>query len=397
MKIGIFGGSFDPVHTEHIRLVQAAMESLGLDKLLVMPAHTPPHKKGKTLSADDERLTLCRLAFADMAGVEVSDYEIRQGGTSFTYLTCEHFRTKYKDAEIFWLVGTDMLRDFPTWRYPERILESVTLAVCARNEAEGWLEKERAAFKSRFGKDFAVIAYNGAAVSSTKIRVLAGAGMRLTPLVPQSVEAYIQEKGMYEVKGAKEALALQKPARAAHSVRVALVAAARAPTIGVSENKAITAALFHDCAKNLGLDDPLLCGFTLKEEWGEVPQSVLHQFTGAFVAKTAFLIVDEEILDAIRFHTSGKEAMTALGKLIFLADMVEEERVYEGVEVLRELFWKNDFELLPEKRLDECLERALKETIVYLKKKGAAVYPLTEKAYAFYAEGDNYGKTRNQQ
>lgn len=397
MKIGIFGGSFDPVHTEHIRVAQAAIKSLGLDKLLIMPAHTPPHKAGKSLSPDHERLELCRLAFENTAGAEVSDYEMRQGGTSFTYLTCEHFRNAYPNAELFWLVGTDMLRDFPTWKYPERILQSVTLAVCARNEADGWIEKERADFLRRFGKDLAVVAYNGAAVSSTKIRVLAGAGMRLTPFVPETVEAYIQEKHMYEIVGAKESLALQKPSRAEHSLRVALVAATRAGSVGVAEKKAIAAALLHDCAKNLRLDDPLLRGFEIKDEWGEVPESVLHQFTGAFVAQTALGVDDEEILDAIRFHTSGKENMTALGKLIFLADMVEEERKYDCVDILRELFWQNDDTLPPENRLDACLERALKETLLYLKKNGTIVYTLTEKAYAFYAKGDCYGKKRNQQ
>ena len=132
MRIAVFGGSFDPVHTEHIRLAQAAIEELGLDKLFVMPAHAPPHKPGKVLSPDNDRLEMCRLAFADNPKVTVSDYEIAKGGTSYTYLTCRHFKEVYQGAEIFWIVGTDMLRDFPTWRYPEDILKSVTLAVCGR-------------------------------------------------------------------------------------------------------------------------------------------------------------------------------------------------------------------------------------------------------------------------
>ena len=115
MKIGIFGGSFDPVHSEHIQLVRAALDSLGLDMLYVMPAHTPPHKRGKVLLDDERRLQMCRIAFSDMPNVTVSDYEIARGGTSYTYLTCRYFRETYKDAQIFWLVGTDMLRDFPTW------------------------------------------------------------------------------------------------------------------------------------------------------------------------------------------------------------------------------------------------------------------------------------------
>ena len=114
MKIAIFGGSFDPPHIEHVRLAQSAVKSLKLDTLFIMPAHTPPHKKGKALSSDEDRLAMCRLAFKKCPKAEVSDYEISRGGTSYTYLTCRYFKEAYPDAELFFLVGTDMLRDFPS-------------------------------------------------------------------------------------------------------------------------------------------------------------------------------------------------------------------------------------------------------------------------------------------
>jgi nicotinate-nucleotide adenylyltransferase len=98
MRIAIFGGSFDPVHREHVNFVRAAIGCLRLDKVFVMPAHTPPHKPYRTLLPDADRLELCRLAFSSMSEVEVSDYEIAQGGTSFTYLTCRYFREKYPSA-----------------------------------------------------------------------------------------------------------------------------------------------------------------------------------------------------------------------------------------------------------------------------------------------------------
>lgn len=377
MRIGIFGGSFDPVHNEHVRLAEEAVKGLGLDRLFIMPAACPPHKKGKTLSADEERLQACKIAFANCPNVEVSDREITQGGVSYTYLTCRHFRKKYPAAEIFWLVGTDMLRDFPSWKEPDDILQNATLAVCARDEKGDWLEKERTAFFARFQRSFAVVPYNGKAVSSTKIRVLAGAGEDISAFVPEKVAAYIKERALYEAAGAKEALALEKPSRKEHTLRVAETAAKKAVEMGISERKAITAALFHDCGKNVPIGHPLLQGFEIKAEWGEVPPSVLHQFTGAYLTQTAFGVRDEEIVDAVRWHTSGRAGMSELEKLIFLADMVEEGRSYEGVEALRELFWAKR----GENALDECLERALKETIEYLKKKGEYVYPVTEEAY----------------
>ena len=376
MRIGIFGGSFDPVHTEHIAMAKSAIACLGLDALFVMPAHTPPHKLGKTLTPNEDRLALCKLAFERVDGVCVSDYEIAKGGTSYTFLTCEYFRNKYPDAELFWLVGTDMLRNFPTWKNTDFILSCVTLAVCGRNEQGGWIEKEQEEFFSLFQKRFVYLSYNGKDISSTKIRVLAGAGMRLSEYVPLPVEEYIRENELYKIPHADEALALEKPKRQAHSIRVAELAAKRAVQLQISEKKAIAAALLHDCAKNLEESSPYLAGFSLPTEWGEVPGEVVHQFAGAFVCEKVFGVTDEELLNAVRYHTSGRPNMSTLEKLIFLSDMLEVERNYDCVDRLRALFWKD---------LDECLETALYETLKFLEKKGGGVYPLTKLAYEYCA------------
>ena len=382
MKIGIFGGSFDPVHKEHVRLAEEAVKSLELDKIVIMPARTPPHKKGKTLSLAKHRLKMCENAFSSLPQAVISDYEIKSGGTSYTYVTCEHFKNLQPNAELFWLVGTDMLRDFPTWKNPKQILQNVKLAVCARAETGDWLAAEQKLFLEKFGCEFAVVPYNGKDVSSTQIRVLAGAGMRITEFVGEKNAAYIKENALYEIPNAKEALALENEKRRAHSLRVALCAAKKAPALGIPEEKAVAAALFHDCAKNLPMSSPYLNGFVCEKEWGSVPDAVLHQFTGAYVAERAFGVTDEEILNAVRYHTSGREGMSELEKLIFLADMVEEERSFDGVERLRELFWAKK----GDGALDECLKEALRQTVAYLQKKGAEIYPLTLKAYEFYKE-----------
>ncbi|MBR4943409.1 MAG: nicotinate (nicotinamide) nucleotide adenylyltransferase [Clostridia bacterium] len=377
MRIGIFGGSFDPVHKEHVQFVRAAIDCLRLDKVFVMPAHNPPHKPYRVLAPDTDRLETCRLAFSCLPEVEISDYEILQGGTSYTYLTCQHFRGLFPDAEIFFLVGTDMLRNFPTWRQPQSIVNDVTLAVCGRCDEDGWWEHEQQAFVEKFSKPFVRVDYNGEDVSSTKIRVLAGAGMRLTDFLDEKTAAYIEEKGLYKIKNADKALALEKPERQAHSIRVANLAAARALQLKIPEKQAIAAALFHDCAKNLYPDSPYLQGFVPPGEWGDIPKTVWHQFAGAYLAEHEFGVQDEDILNAIRYHTSARPNMSELEKLIFLADMLEEERNYQGVDILRELFWQ-------EEGLDACLERALYETLLFLQEKQADIYPLTLNAYHFY-------------
>ena len=375
MKIGIFGGSFDPIHNEHVQLAKSAIESLELDRLFVMPAHTPPHKKGKVLSSDEDRIEMCKRAFFDLPQVVVSDYEIAQGGTSYTVLTCRHFKEEYPNAQLYFLVGTDMLRNFPTWREPREILTLARLAVCARNEGEDWLEKERAAFFALFQTDFSVIRYHGRDVSSTKIRTLAAAGERLSAFLPPSIEAYVQEKGLYAVPFAQEALALEKPSRREHSVRVALYAAERAGRYKIDERKAVTAALFHDCAKNLPHDSPLLDGFISPEG---VPEAVWHQFAGAYLAEKRFGVRDEDVLNAIRYHTSGRAGMSDLEKLVYLSDMLEEGRTYGEVVILRKV--------LEEKGLQEGFFFAFERSRAYLLEKGAAVYALTEEACEYEEE-----------
>ena len=377
MRIGIFGGSFNPVHLEHYYLAKEAITSLSLDKLIIMPAHTPPHKKGKILASNEDRLEMCRLAYADLDKAEVSDYEIRKGGVSYTYQTCAYFKSLYPNATLFWLVGTDMLRDFPAWRNPRGILEMVTLAVCARNEKSDWLEREKKVFYEHFQKEFALINYHGKAISSTKVRVYASAGEEISAIVGDKVAEYIQKKGLYLVENAKQALALEKPSRKAHTLRVAEMAVARANSLGVSEQTAITASLFHDCAKNLDLNSSLLKDFSAIQG---VPAPVVHQFTGAYLAEKVFGIQDSDILNAIRFHTSGRANMSVLERLIFLSDMLEEERDFEGIDKLRTLFWDKSDDL------SACMAVALAHCLEYLQKKGGEIYALTAEAERYYRE-----------
>lgn len=391
MRIGIFGGSFDPVHIEHIRVAQAAVQELGLDKLLIMPAYAPPHKPYKVLTADAHRLEMCRLAFACVPGVEVCDFEIEQAGTSYTYLTCRYFKKRFPDATLFWLVGTDMLRDFPTWKHPESILEDVTLAVCARNEQTDWLAEEQQAFQQRFGKAFEVLAYQGADVSSTDVRVLAAAGEDVSALVGEQVQAYIRQQGLYAIPGVKQALALETPKRKAHSLRVAAVAAKKAAALRMPEQKALAAALFHDCAKNVERENELLQGFVLPMQFGEVPAQVVHQYAGAYLAQTQFGVTDENILNAVRYHTSGRPNMSALEKLIFLADMVEDERDYDVVNDIRAAFWQAQGDA--DTALDACLLLALEQTALFLERIGQRVYPLTLQALEFYQKGKKTQET----
>ncbi len=367
MKIALFGGSFDPVHREHVRLAHTAIDALGLDKLIVMPSFRAPHKAFGAHADGRDRLEMCRIAFGDRC--EVSDEELRRGGTSYTYLTCRALLARYPADARYLLVGADMLEDFFTWRCPEEILRCATLVACGRETAVPPALAEK--FRARFSYDVPLLPFVGEAISSTALRVALafpeeGKG-DLTPLDP-AVLAYIRARGLYAYPQAA-ALALEKPERRAHSYRVAKLACARAKSLGIPEEKALVAAMLHDCAKSVPQGSPLLAGFTPPDD---VPAPVLHQYTGAYLAEHAFGVSDGEILDAIRYHASGREDMTPLGKLLYLADLLEEARDFAGVEGLRKLFFED---------LDACLRAAFAHQLAYLERSGGPVYGRTAAAY----------------
>lgn len=372
MKIAIFGGSFDPVHTEHINIVRAAQSALGTDKVIVVPAYIPPHKRDRALAAPEDRLAMAKLAFSSLKNCEVSAYELNAGGTSYTYLTLGYFRNKYPDAQLYLLVGADMLKDFYTWKEPETILSLAELVVCNREGDRVNFPAEQLRFFAKFKKRFISIEYMGRDISSTKARVLTAFGEDLKPYLPEAVIDYIEANELYRVKGIKEALAYLKPSRKKHTVRVALTAARLENKYKLPEESVLLAAGLHDVAKNMAPGAPELAGFTLEEK---VPAPVLHQYTGAYVAEHTFGVEDADILNAVRYHTSGRPNMSDLEKLIFLSDMLEPGRDFKGIAKLRKLF---------EEDLNECMYRSLKHELKYLKKQGGEIYPLTFRAFEYY-------------
>lgn len=368
MKIAIFGGAFNPVHREHVHLARTAMEELGLDKLIIMPTAVSPHKHGKVMADFWQRFEMCRLAFKGMKNVEVSNYELTRGGVSYSYLTCEHFARLYPDAERYFLIGADMLENFPQWKNPQEILKYVKLAACAREDSRPF-EKYKERVEELFSTKVTTLSYVGGKVSSSRIRTLAALGEDFSDYVEKGVYDYIKRKGLYALHGLWGVKQFLKPERWQHTVRVAFMCVEYSSRGGVTEEQAITMAALHDVAKYMKADSPYLKGFVCPPD---VPPPVVHQFSGAYVAEKVFGVKDKLILDAIACHTSGRENMTAADALLFLSDMLEEGRDFDGVEELRAIFRRDLF---------ECLYAALAHQVKYLQSTGKPVYGLTLKAY----------------
>ncbi|MBQ3116043.1 MAG: nicotinate (nicotinamide) nucleotide adenylyltransferase [Clostridia bacterium] len=369
-RIAILGGTFSPVHIEHVLLAKSAIKELALDKLIVMPTFISPHKSEVPLCSS-HRLNMLKLAFKDVEKVEVSDFEIEKQGKSYTYQTVEHFKSS-EDAELFFIVGGDMLTDFPTWRYPERILSACTLAVFDREGFYTDYDGLTKYFMDTFGKTFIKLNHVGRDASSTKIRIYSALSLPLDNLTTKEVEEYIIKNRLYQDFEFADIVKKTLPEkRLIHTANVVICALKRAKELGLENKKVITATMLHDFAKYI--DYKTVEGFTVSED---VPEPVIHAFLGAYLAEKHLKITDREVLDAIKYHTSGRPNMTTLEKLVFVADMVEDGRTYDGVEELRKSYNEDDFE--------RCFFKCLEEETVHLINKKQKIYHLTLEAYNYY-------------
>jgi nicotinate-nucleotide adenylyltransferase len=344
---------------------------LGLDKLIVMPTYLSPHKENSPAPAQD-RINMLKIAFSGVQKAEISDFEILKQGKSYTYQTVEHF-SQDKDVKLYFIVGGDMLVNFKSWRYPERILKCCTLAVFSRENFFVDYEKEREYFHNTFNADFVRLNYVGQDYSSTKIRTYAKLGLSLSGLTPNGVEEYIREKGVYTPDKYEQFILKTLPEkRLKHTADVVVCALKKAKDLGLDEERVRIATLLHDSAKYIEVDKKDY------EKYGipsDCPSQVVHQYMGAYIAEKELGITDLDVLNAIRYHTSGRKNMSLLEKIIYTADIIEPSRKFNGVEELR-IAVENNFE--------SGFITCVKEILEFLQKSGEEIYPLSVEACEFY-------------
>ena len=198
-RIGVFGGSFDPVHMGHLTIAQDAVEQLELDRLIFIPAAVPPHKQNQVLADGRHRLEMLQLATESNLSFEVSDLELRRGGVSYTFETMQQVRADHPGAELFFIVGLDSLTILHSWRNVEQLLEMCTIVPFAR----GGEDPARVAEKIQLSKDWKkqllerLIRIHEVEISASEIRMRLAEGLSIRYLVPPEVEMYIAEHGLY--------------------------------------------------------------------------------------------------------------------------------------------------------------------------------------------------------
>ncbi len=349
MTIAVFGGSFNPPHKGHLAAALAASRQLKPDEFLVIPDHQPPHKQLAEGSPEpEERLALCRLAFAAVPNCTVSDLELRRGGKSYTADTLRHLRAAKPEAELILLMGADMYCSLHTWYDAEYILRSVRIAVFQRAAGEmPAIEAQRDALKAQFGTETELIRSQPMPASSTELRAALQNREGVAKLCPE-VYAEIIRRRLYGAKVnfpwlREQSYAMLRPRRIPHVQGCEAEAVRLAHRWGADEERAAEAAILHDCTKKELLPEQLrLCA-----KYGIIPDELerengklLHAKTGAAVAKFEFGS-DDEVVEAIRWHTTGRPNMTTLEKVLYMADYMEPTRDFPGVEELRRLAYED--------------------------------------------------------
>jgi len=195
LKVGILGGTFDPIHLGHLAAAAAALDCARLDWVLLVPAGRPPHK-GEAIASAEDRLAMCRLAATEREGVGVWDWEARRSGPSYTADTLEALHAERPDDEPYLVLGWDAARDLPRWNRPEAVLALARLVIVSRPglNPPGDGELEAAGIDPRRATLCPVTTPD---VAATRIRSLAAEGGSLAGLVPAAVETYIRANGLY--------------------------------------------------------------------------------------------------------------------------------------------------------------------------------------------------------
>jgi len=389
-RIGIYGGTYNPPHIGHMRAAERGVSALNLEKLLIIPTCISPNKQQpEGIATPEQRLQMLKLCFRGKEKIQVSDLELRRGGVSYTYETLEQLKKIYPDKELVLFVGTDMFLSLHNWKCPEKIFQLARIGVFYRgHKDEKRLILEQKEELEQLGAKISLVENPVTEISSTDLRRMLQFDCAEEFLLPEVAELISREKIYGEINALKNlpepeleaaVVSLLKPNRVAHVLGCRDTAVALAKRWGADPVAAARAALLHDITK--ALDGPLqltLCrsyGIILSN-FSEANPKTLHALTGSLVADRIFG-ESEAVINAIASHTTGKADMNTLEKIIYVADYMEPNRNFPGVEPLRKLAYSD---------LDGALKLGLEMTLETLKEQGREISPESRQALAWLNE-----------
>lgn len=396
-KIGIMGGTFNPIHNVHLIMAEEARQQFHLKKVLFMPSKNPPHKKKKNIASDEHRKRMIEHAIASNPSFAFSDLELTREGTTYTRDTLEQLSRLYPNDKIYFIIGGDSLAAMEEWYEPEYIFKNCHILAANRDDTnDKMIRKWIDYYRKKYGAKLSEIEMPPISVSSKLIRKKLKEDGSIANYVPACVDRYIRFNGLYGFKDPvfegvpddtqmiRYLSACLKSKRFLHTLGVAATAANIAAVHEYAVRDAYVAGLLHDCAKYFtGKELIRVCeqeGIPLSDV--EKENTVLiHGKLGAHLAKTKYNIQKEEMLSAITYHTTGRPDMGTLEKIIYLADYMEPGRMmqcspYSLAEIRKACF----------QNLDRAMAMVLKCCVTYLKQTRTPIDPLTEETYYYYRD-----------
>ena len=401
MKIGILGGTFDPIHYAHIHIAKAALSEVNLDKVIFMPSGNSYMKSN--VSPSIHRLNMLKLALKEYPEFEISEIEINRQGYTYTCDTIKELK-ETTDDEYYFIIGTDTLLMLEKWYKPEYLFENLIFVVADRNSDERAAKEQE--YKDKYNAKIIDLSCEYMDTSSTRIRecilselygVTNGENTEDNPdsnfeylknNICYDVFEYIKNNHLYKELNDAEMITLLsqelKESRLLHTLGVIDVATELAKIYNVDSKQASRSALLHDCAKYMPLEDMIaICkrNFVELNDTEKKSEALLHSKAGSCYAYEKYGITDENILNAIKYHTTGRPDMSMLEKIIFVADYIEPNRTHSDKLPMYRMIAKADIDLV-------CMN-ILKDTLDYLETKkadGVEVDPLTLETYKYYKE-----------
>ncbi|MCR4669987.1 MAG: bis(5'-nucleosyl)-tetraphosphatase (symmetrical) YqeK [Saccharofermentans sp.] len=400
MKIGLYGGAFDPIHKGHVAMIRGALDSGAVDMVIVIPSARNPFKPGKALTCAPYRYYMVKDVIDDLfpEKVYLSDIEFGIKGVSYTdtvvdKITDESYISSFleeqgidsgiakEDHRFFWIAGSDCLETLWSWHNAKSLISKIGFLVALRPGDDCDVEKVVKETHDKTGADVRITLFDidGVEISSTDIRN----GGNLEK-VPDAAIDFITEHNLYEAlkilyDASEEACVRFTDAgiwmfselgrkRLLHTLNTGLLAAYLAKCHCADVDKALIAGAVHDCAKELPLEDQMIMA---KERCGDLftEEKLLHSPAGAVFYGKVFGEEDPEILDAITYHTTGRGNMTLLDEIVFLADKIEPSRTYTDLSLMRKIAPTD---------LDGAARLCLESVVDKFKRKNRPLHPLTE-------------------
>lgn len=384
-RIAIMGGTFNPIHNGHLVAAEAVRQELNIDKVVFIPTGDPPHKETNPYY-NEHRYLMTFLATANNPQFEVSRIELDREGKTYAIDTVQEILEMYPECKLYYITGADAIAKILTWKEPEKLLSMCEfVAVTRPGYDKRTLKSTINNLKDNYQGRIITLEIPALSISSTDIRNRIFASKTIKYLVPESVENYIIKNKLYTNYNSsstvdeicKKLHTALTPKRFQHTKGVAEEAVKLATKYAVDTNKAYIAGLLHDCAKCIPTDEKIKYCKKYDVAIDEILESqpdLTHSFLGAKIAQKDYGINDEDILNAIKYHTTGRANMSMLERIIYIADFIEPNRTYfDGLDEIRILAY-ND--------IDKTMVEILKQTIDY--NKGKVIHPLSYEALNYY-------------